>query len=461
LLTGVLVAGTPALAQTNLLTNPGFEDAGGSFNGWTILDGSGPNISTPATDNIARTGVAAAKIFGESTGCPIPNFDSGLFGQAVTPTPGMSYELNAWTYISSADPLTGTNVCGSNRVIAKLVFFDAAVGGAEITSNEILVGDASMPTDQWNFFSVTAPAPPAAQRLEALFIFLQPGCDSGSVFVDDASLYELAGPPAETNILANPGFETDLTGWTTFEKVFHEPGSFAGYSTPGGAKLFGPFTTPGASSGMYQSFAAAPGTDWVLRIWALDTCLDPVTGTNDNVGTLKIVFRDSTGAEIGSGETVLVDATSPLGTWTRHTVVATAPTGTVTVEPFVLFTQPTASSGAMFVDDAVFAQTTLVDAPVVANGGWDLELRPNVPNPFGASTRIEFVLARPSPVSLTVYDVAGRRVAELVRGSLSAGPHRVIWDGTTRSGAPAAAGVYRCVLDTPDGRTSRSLMRIR
>jgi hypothetical protein len=273
------------------------------------------------------------------------------------------------------------------------------------------------------------------------------------------SLCEVTPPPAETNILANPGFETNLAGWTTFDNVFHD--GLAGYSTPGVAKLFGPFTAPGSSSGLFQSFPATPGTDWKFRIRALNTCLDPVTGVNDNIGTLKIVFRDGVGTEIGSGETVLVNNITPLGPWIQHTVVAQAPTGTVTVEPFILFTQPTNLGGAMYVDDAVFCQTTLVDAPVVANGRLDFELRQNVPNPFNPSTRIDFVLDRASAVDLTVYDVAGRRVATLLQGRLASGLHNVTWDGTTVSGAPAAAGVYQYVLETPMGRTARSMMLIK
>jgi hypothetical protein len=234
-LMAVMAFGTPGSAATNLLTNPGFEVGGGSYSGWPILSGSGPNISTPATDNIFRSGAAAAKIFGEFNGCPIPNFDVGLFGQSVVPVVGSIYELSAWTFISSADPLTGANLCGSNRLIAKLAFFNAPVGGAEISSNEIVIGDASMATDVWRQFKVQAPAPAGALRVQAVYILQHPGCATGSASVDDASLCQLPAPPAETNILANPGFNTSLTGWTTFDNVCHDARSFARYSTPGGA----------------------------------------------------------------------------------------------------------------------------------------------------------------------------------------------------------------------------------
>jgi hypothetical protein len=188
----------------------------------------------------------------------------------------------------------------------------------------------------------------------------------------------------------------------------------------------------------------------------------PINQANDNLGTIKIVFRDGVGTEIGSGEATIVHNATPLGTWKRHTVVAKAPAGTVTVEPFILFTQPTNQGGAMFVDDAVFCQTAAVDAPVVAAGSREAELRQNVPNPFTPSTRIDFVLDREAHVDLTVYDVSGRHVATLLQGRrLPSGLHDVTWDGTTLSGARAAAGVYHYVLRTPDGQTSRNMMLVR
>ena len=124
-----LVFGTQAFAQVNLLVNPGFEASGGSYDGWMTF-GNGPNISTPADDDIYRSGVAAAKIYGEFSNCPdYPVFDVGGVYQAFTPTPGTEYELSGYTLVSSADTIPGFDTCLGNRLIAKIVFFNAAVGG--------------------------------------------------------------------------------------------------------------------------------------------------------------------------------------------------------------------------------------------------------------------------------------------------------------------------------------------
>jgi hypothetical protein len=462
IIAALIAAGLPASAGANLLVNPGFEDAGGSYNGWTIY-GNAPSISTPATDNIARTGSAAAKVFGEFTGCPIPNFDSGGVGQSFAPTPGQIYEFSGYSYVSSGDPLTGSFLCASNRCVAKIVFYDAPSGGAEMCSNEILVAGPSTPTDTWSPFSVSVPAPAGAQRVESLILFLQPGCDSGSTFVDDLMFREKTPPAPLPNALVNPSFDVFLTGWTTFDNVFAETRSFAIRTAPGSAKMFGPFTTPGAASGMYQSFPATPGLDWQLMVYSFITCQEsPIEPGGQNYATAKIVFRDGGGAEVGFAETVIADANSPFGTWTQHSVAATAPAEAATAEAYLLFVQPDSTeNGAVWVDDVVFREGELTDAPVLAADTRDFALRQNFPNPFRHSTHIDFVLAKPAPVKLSIYDVAGRHVRTLGEGHFTSGPHGFTWDGKAADGKAVATGVYRYVLRTPFGQTSRSMLRLR
>lgn len=64
------------------------------------------------------------------------------------------------------------------------------------------------------------------------------------------------------------------------------------------------------------------------------------------------------------------------------------------------------------------------------------------PNPFSASTRVAFELGAAQPVSLVVYDLAGRRVRTMVAATLAAGPHATGWDGRDGAGRPQPAGVY-------------------
>ncbi|NBB99775.1 MAG: T9SS type A sorting domain-containing protein, partial [Bacteroidetes bacterium] len=71
-----------------------------------------------------------------------------------------------------------------------------------------------------------------------------------------------------------------------------------------------------------------------------------------------------------------------------------------------------------------------------------LTLKPNYPNPFAASTTLQFTLPEATDVHLAVYDLLGREVGVLAEGYLAAGLHEVTWDAQTATGTPAGSGVY-------------------
>ncbi|MEW6754879.1 MAG: FlgD immunoglobulin-like domain containing protein [Candidatus Latescibacterota bacterium] len=73
-------------------------------------------------------------------------------------------------------------------------------------------------------------------------------------------------------------------------------------------------------------------------------------------------------------------------------------------------------------------------------------LQPNYRNPFNGSTVIRFRLPASGPVELAVYNLAGQKVATLVRGERQAGTHAVTWEGRDDDGRPLASGVYLCGL---------------
>lgn len=72
-----------------------------------------------------------------------------------------------------------------------------------------------------------------------------------------------------------------------------------------------------------------------------------------------------------------------------------------------------------------------------------LALHQNYPNPFNPSTTIAFELSSASKVRVSIYDLQGRMVENLLEGVLDAGSHAVAFDG-----AAHASGVYFCRLQT-------------
>jgi flagellar hook assembly protein FlgD len=66
----------------------------------------------------------------------------------------------------------------------------------------------------------------------------------------------------------------------------------------------------------------------------------------------------------------------------------------------------------------------------------------NYPNPFNPTTTIEYTVAKTRPVTITIYNVKGQRVRQLVDESRPPGRHTATWDGTTDRGDVVASGVY-------------------
>jgi len=66
------------------------------------------------------------------------------------------------------------------------------------------------------------------------------------------------------------------------------------------------------------------------------------------------------------------------------------------------------------------------------------------PNPYTGNglVSLEFSVGRSGPVTLVVYDVAGRVLKTLADDTLPPGQYEVNWDGTDTAGRRAASGVY-------------------
>jgi hypothetical protein len=69
-------------------------------------------------------------------------------------------------------------------------------------------------------------------------------------------------------------------------------------------------------------------------------------------------------------------------------------------------------------------------------------LHQNYPNPFNPITTLRYDLPEQARVILTIYNLLGRKVSQLVNTSQKAGFKSVRWDATDSFGKPVSAGVY-------------------
>lgn len=83
------------------------------------------------------------------------------------------------------------------------------------------------------------------------------------------------------------------------------------------------------------------------------------------------------------------------------------------------------------------------------------------PNPFNPKTEIQYSLPKDSFVELTIYDVRGHKVTELVSGNQTSGPHSVDWEGRDGHGRSVASGIYLCQMKAAGISMSRRITLIR
>ncbi len=69
-------------------------------------------------------------------------------------------------------------------------------------------------------------------------------------------------------------------------------------------------------------------------------------------------------------------------------------------------------------------------------------LYPNAPNPFSGRTRIRYELSEPVHVTLTIYDLLGRKLRVLVDEAHGRGRYTRTWDGRDEDGRVVPTGLY-------------------
>lgn len=83
-------------------------------------------------------------------------------------------------------------------------------------------------------------------------------------------------------------------------------------------------------------------------------------------------------------------------------------------------------------------------------------IRPNYPNPFNPTTRLEIELPSAGTIDLEVFDSTGRKVQSIFYGRLGAGVHAFTFDGST-----LGSGIYFIRMNHPGGTISRPMLLLK
>lgn len=94
-----------------------------------------------------------------------------------------------------------------------------------------------------------------------------------------------------------------------------------------------------------------------------------------------------------------------------------------------------------------------INPPTVVSG---FNLHQNYPNPFNPATRISFEIPESGLVKLSIYDMLGREVGELINAQLQPGLYSVEWDASSYP-----SGVYFLVLQSKDYLASNKMILLK
>ena len=91
----------------------------------------------------------------------------------------------------------------------------------------------------------------------------------------------------------------------------------------------------------------------------------------------------------------------------------------------------------------------------------DYKVHNNYPNPFNPVTTLRYDLPEDLFVSITVYDMLGNVVSNLVNKDENSGYKSVQWNATNDKGQPVSAGVYLYTIQAGDFRQTRKMVLLK
>ena len=112
---------------------------------------------------------------------------------------------------------------------------------------------------------------------------------------------------------------------------------------------------------------------------------------------------------------------------------------------------------SLLAQSAFEGQVTGIAEPPIRPGSFRLE--GNYPNPFNPRTHIVLTIESPILLSVVIYDVRGRAVRHLFRGTAGAGSLQLVWDARDDRGRPLGSGAYLYrVQSSRETRTGKMLL---
>jgi parallel beta-helix repeat protein len=271
-----------------------------------------------------------------------------------------------------------------------------------------------------------------------------------------ASMPVNVSPPLGTNLVGNPSFETNTSGWAAYagSALLRVSGGQDGLwslqvTASKGKKAFGVDDSPN-----WIAATPAAGTRYRFSAWVMS----PTSRGIARLQVRELLNGGSVGGTVRSTGVTLSPA------WQLLSVdFVTQATGSTL--DFQVTDNPQLTGEVFQTDDIVIQIVSLPAASVAlaaarsATGEASMAavaeppLRPVVaPSPMMSSARLSFTTSRSGPLRVEIFDVAGRQVRRLADDAEApAGRHQFLLDGRDESGARLSAGLYLYRIRAAEG----------
>ncbi len=85
----------------------------------------------------------------------------------------------------------------------------------------------------------------------------------------------------------------------------------------------------------------------------------------------------------------------------------------------------------------------------------------NFPNPFNPTTTISFSILDESNVEISIYNMKGQKVKQLINDHLSSGQHTIEWNGTDGNNKSVASGIYFYKISTGKSSAMKKMLLLK
>jgi len=407
---------------------------------------NGPRNITLRRGRVTVSPFALISPNNNSTIITAPNDNSNLTMSWRSGGPGLKYKWQFDSPTFSGPVLinmpSGNSGFDTTVTVVNSVL-DAMLQAAGVARGDSVVG-------QWRTYAFTGPSDSVASSETRALTLRRVG-----MLALNESFEGAVFPPAEWNLTG-----TGTQYWTK--------ATVGGYGT-GTASAKYDFWTAQASTGaqalVSNQFPPVTAGQNYLRFnyaaayysaTAIDSCIVETSTDAGTTWTRLLGMYQSTAVTSGYNSSPVMSTISSTSQFTPTagqwaTKILTMPLGT----NMVRFTAKSAYGNNLYIDN-ITSGTATGTGTQLSLVPEKYELQQNYPNPFNPSTKINFSIPKQGFVSLKVFDLTGREVANLINKVTEAGYHAVEFNA-----AAFASGVYFYKIEANDFVETKRMVLIK